>query len=117
MRALRYGNQDEAQKAAPETQGELKEEEDDPLLPRLRADAGQEARLALNDANGTVIAANDNWKDSQQADISASGIAPGDDREAAILRVLGPGNYTAVVRGKNDSVGVALVEAYNLGAP
>ncbi len=57
------------------------------------------------------IAANDNWEDSpQRAEIELSGIAPADDRESAILRVLVPGNYTAVVRGENDSTGVALVE-------
>ena len=57
---------------------------------------------------------NDNWKDTQQAEIEATGIAPTDDRESAILQTLAPGNYTAIVRGKNDTTGVGLVEVYNL---
>jgi hypothetical protein len=81
------------------------------------AGALQDPTVELNDANGSVIAANDNWKDNQQAEIAATGIAPADDRESAIVRVLAPGNYTAVVRGKSDTIGVALVEAYNLGTP
>ena len=57
---------------------------------------------------------NDNWKDTQQAEIEVTGVAPTDDRESAILQTLAPGNYTAIVRGKTNTTGVALVEAYNL---
>ena len=59
---------------------------------------------------------NDNWKDdpAQEALIKASGIPPTNDRESAIDVVLVPGAYTAVVRGKNDTSGVALVEVYDL---
>ena len=70
--------------------------------------------LSLRDANGNVIANNDNWKDSQQADIAGSGKAPPNDNESAILVLLAPGNYTAIVAGKNGAMGVALVEFYNL---
>jgi N-acetylneuraminic acid mutarotase len=70
--------------------------------------------LELHDGNGVVIAFDDNWKDSQQAEIEATGLAPSDDRESAIVRTLAPGNYTAIVRGKNDTIGVALVEVYGL---
>jgi hypothetical protein len=70
--------------------------------------------LSLRDANGNVIANNDNWKDSQQADIAGSGKAPPNDNESAILVLLAPGNYTAIVAGKNGATGVALVEFYNL---
>jgi len=70
--------------------------------------------LSLRDANGNVIANNDNWKDSQQADIAATGKAPLNDHESAILALLGPGNYTAIVAGKNGTTGVALVEFYSL---
>jgi hypothetical protein len=55
--------------------------------------------LSLLDANGTLLAFNDNWKNTQQAEITASGKAPPDDRESAIMRTLVPGKYTAVVRG------------------
>ena len=70
--------------------------------------------LLLRDANGNVIANNDNWKVSQQADIAATGKAPSNDHESAILTLLAPGNYTAIVAGKNATTGVALIEFYNL---
>src|SRR6267378_6358405 len=70
--------------------------------------------LSLRDANGNVIANNDNWKDSQQADIAATGKAPPNDHESAILALLAPGNYTAIVAGKNGTTGVALIEFYSL---
>jgi len=70
--------------------------------------------LELHDGSGTVIAFNDNWKDSQQAEIQATGLAPSNDAESAIVRTLAPGNYTAIVRGAHDTTGVALVAAYVL---
>jgi hypothetical protein len=70
--------------------------------------------LELHDGSGAVIAFDDNWRDSQQTEIQATGLAPGDDRESVILRTLSPGNYTAIVRGKNNTIGVALVEVYGL---
>jgi hypothetical protein len=70
--------------------------------------------LELHNGNGTVIAFNDNWRDTQQTEIEATGLAPSDDRESAIVRTLAPGNYTAIVRGKNNTIGVALVEVYGL---
>jgi hypothetical protein len=70
--------------------------------------------LELYDSTGAVIASNDNWKDNQQADIAATGKAPPTDFEAAILRTLAPGSYTVVVRDKNATTGIALVEAYDL---
>jgi hypothetical protein len=70
--------------------------------------------LELYNRQGTKIATNDNWQDSQEADIRATTIPPNDRREAAILRQLTPGAYTAIVRGKNNTTGVALVEAYQI---
>ena len=72
--------------------------------------------LELRDKNGVLIAQNDNWKSSQQSAIQNSGHAPPKDAEAAIFATLQPGNYTAIVRGNNDTTGVALVEVYNLDA-
>jgi hypothetical protein len=69
--------------------------------------------LELHDKN-SVVATNDNWKDTQQSEVEASGIPPTDDRESAIVKTLDPGVYTVVLRGKNDSTGVAVVEAYDL---
>ena len=79
--------------------------------------------LELHNANGALIASNDNWQTTiiggiitsdQVQDIQNSGHAPGDARESAIIADLPPGNYTAIVRGVNNTTGVALVEAYDL---
>ncbi|MEY2512178.1 MAG: hypothetical protein QOE26_2941 [Verrucomicrobiota bacterium] len=69
--------------------------------------------LELHDSNGMTIA-NDDWRETQESEIIATTIPPNKDREPAILATLAPGNYTAVVRGKNNTTGVGLVEAYNL---
>jgi hypothetical protein len=70
--------------------------------------------LELHDGQGATIATNDNWQDTQGAAIQATTIPPNDPREAAILRDLTPGAYTAVVRGKNGTTGVAVIDAYQL---
>jgi phospholipase/lecithinase/hemolysin len=71
--------------------------------------------LELYDSNGNQIAANDDWKNPQQQAIQATNLAPSNTKEAAIVAAfLTPGNYTAVVRGKNGTTGVALVEAYRI---
>jgi hypothetical protein len=69
--------------------------------------------LQLVDSNGTSIV-NDDWMQSHQAAIEATGLAPTDARESAILTNLVPGPYTAIVRGKNGTTGVALVEVYRV---
>ncbi|PZR74892.1 MAG: hypothetical protein DLM73_06675 [Chthoniobacterales bacterium] len=62
----------------------------------------------------TKIASNDNWKDTDQANITATGLAPTRDAESAIIVTLAPGDYTMVLRGTKNSTGNALVEAYDL---
>jgi hypothetical protein len=70
--------------------------------------------LELHDADGMIIASNDNWKDTQEVAIEATQLAPPDDSEAAILQSFPAGAYTAIVRGIDDTTGVALVEVYDL---
>ena len=79
--------------------------------------------LELHNGAGTLIASNDNWRQTiiggiimsnQVHDIMASGHAPIDGRESAIIAILQPGNYTAIVRGVNNTTGVGLVEVYDL---
>jgi hypothetical protein len=72
--------------------------------------------LQLYNGSGSVIATNDNWRDTQQEAVTDSTIPPTDDKESAIVASLAPGNYTAVVRGKNDTTGIAVVEVYDLDA-
>jgi len=69
--------------------------------------------LELVDSQGNRIA-NDDWRATQEEEIIATTAPPTDDREAAIVTTLAPGAYTAIIRGKDNAVGVALVEAYNL---
>jgi len=68
--------------------------------------------LTLYNSGGTVLTSNDNWQDSQAAAIQATGKAPPDPHEAAILTTLNPGAYTAILRGINGTTGNALVEVY-----
>jgi hypothetical protein len=79
--------------------------------------------LELHDGTGALIASNNNWATTiiggiitanQVRDIQASGYAPGDGLESAIIADLPEGNYTAIVRGVNSTTGVALVEVYDL---
>lgn len=76
--------------------------------------------LELHDGNGAILATNDNWKInyqtslSQEAEVRATTLPPTNDLEAAIVTTLAPGPYTAIVRGRNNTTGVALVETYNL---
>ena len=70
--------------------------------------------LDLYDSNGLLLASNDNWRDTQEAEIIATGIPPGNDLEAAVVITVPPGGTTAIVRGKNGTTGVALVEVYAL---
>jgi hypothetical protein len=78
------------------------------------SNALQDPTLELRDGNGALITVNDNWRDTQEAAIQATGLAPSDDRESAILAILVKGNYTAILRGKNDTIGVGLIEAYKV---
>lgn len=73
----------------------------------------QDPTLELFNANGS-LSANDDWMSNEGAEISAAGLAPNDTRESAILITLPPGAYTAIVRGKNDTTGVGLIEVYRL---
>ncbi|MDQ6861072.1 MAG: matrixin family metalloprotease [Verrucomicrobiota bacterium] len=70
--------------------------------------------LTLHNANGDILALNDNWKDTQRADIEATGNPPQFDREAAIVATLPAGQFTTILRGQNATTGRALVEVYNL---
>jgi hypothetical protein len=80
----------------------------------------QDPTVLLYDANGAIIATNDDWKingqtgQSQEALVRATTIAPSNDLESAIVATLPSGPSTAIVRGKNNTTGVALVEVYNL---
>ena len=83
------------------------------------SDALADPTLSVFDSHGEAVATNDDWQSSQSADITASGLAPADAKESALITSLAPGAYTAVVSGVSGAVGTALVEAYDVdtGAP
>jgi len=62
----------------------------------------------------TKFASNDNWKSTQEADITATGLAPTSDAESAVIVTLAPGAYTMVLRGVNNATGNGRVEVYDL---
>jgi len=86
-------------------------------------DALANPRLELHNGAGALIASNDNWQTtiiggvitgSQVSDIQNSGHAPTAVSESAIIANPPPGNYTAIVGGVNNTIGVGLVEVYDL---
>ena len=72
--------------------------------------------LELYAASGSLIISNDNWKDIQQVDIQNSGLAPTNDLESRIIATLPPAAYTVILRGQNGTMGIGVVEMYDLGA-
>jgi hypothetical protein len=74
-------------------------------------------RLELYASGPSPIATNNNWRDTQEATIEATGIPPTNDLESAIDTTLTPGSYTAIVKGNDGGVGVALIEVYDLNQP
>jgi hypothetical protein len=71
--------------------------------------------LELHDSNGQTIT-NDNWRTGgQETEIQQSGLAPSDDHEAAIIRTVPAGTFTAIIRGANETTGIGLIEVYDLG--
>jgi hypothetical protein len=80
--------------------------------------AMQDPTLQLRDSAGNLVAQNDDWQSGTQANaISATGLAPTNPAESAILATLQPGSYTAILQGRNGTTGIALVEGYELTAP
>lgn len=83
-----------------------------PSLPL--SDKLTDPKLELHNGDGALIAANNDWQSDQAAEIQATGIAPTQPQESAILRTLAPGPYTAIVRTNTGTPGVGLVEVYQL---
>jgi autotransporter-associated beta strand protein len=77
-------------------------------------DALADPTLTLHNAQGAMIAFNNDWRETEQIAIEGIGIPPTDPKESAILTTLPSGNYTAIVRGLNNRTGVGLIEVYHL---
>ncbi len=70
--------------------------------------------LEVRDSQGALVAANDDWRSAQEAEIIASTLAPLHEKEAAVVLQLPPGPYTALLRGSRGGTGIGLLEAYRL---
>jgi hypothetical protein len=70
--------------------------------------------VTLVDSNGNVVKTNDNWKNTQQAAIQATGLAPPNDLESAMVVTVTAGHYTAILQGNGGGTGIGLVEVYKL---
>jgi glucose/arabinose dehydrogenase len=70
--------------------------------------------LELHGSTGALITSNDNWRDTQEAEIIQSQLAPTNDLESALIATLPPGSYTGIVQGNNGANGAGLVEVYDL---
>ncbi|HEY2713628.1 MAG TPA: hypothetical protein VGI60_14030, partial [Chthoniobacterales bacterium] len=70
--------------------------------------------LELHEQDGTVLT-NNNWRDTQESEIEAAGLAPTNDAESALVAELAPGAYTAILSGEDGGTGIGLVEAFDLG--
>ena len=70
--------------------------------------------LELRDSTGALVASNNDWQDTQRAQITSTGLAPTDAHESAIFATLPAGNYTAVVRSHDQTSGTAVVEIYSV---
>jgi hypothetical protein len=86
------------------------------LTPAGVPNALADPTLELHDGQGALIDSNDDWmiNNPQKTQIQNSGLAPTNAKESAVLRTLGGGAYTAVVRGANSETGVGSVEVYQL---
>jgi hypothetical protein len=84
------------------------------LAPLAVPDPLADPVLELHGPASFVTMINDNWRDTQEGEIIATGIPPANDLESAIVATLDPGSYTAIVKGKNNTSGSALVEIYDL---
>jgi hypothetical protein len=77
-------------------------------------DALPDPLLELKDANGSTLMSNDDWQESQEVEINGTGLAPADFHESALVISLPDGNYTAILSGKSNASGVAVVEIYGV---
>jgi hypothetical protein len=70
--------------------------------------------LELRDGNGGLVLANDDWKTTQQAEITATTLQPSNNAESALVITLQPGGYTAQLRGTNNGTGVGVIDVFAL---
>ena len=85
------------------------------LIPFDLPNALPDPTLEIHNGQGAIIATNDDWQTDSRADeVPDLKLAPTNSKESAILRTLTPGAYTAIVRGKNETKGVGLIEAYQV---
>jgi hypothetical protein len=73
--------------------------------------------LELRNENGTIMVVNDDWTDDpvSAANLTANGLGLTDPKESGIfISLTPPGQFTAILSGKNGGIGIGLIEIYNL---
>jgi hypothetical protein len=88
-----------------------------PSLTKFGFDAAQllaDPTLEVHGPDSFATLTNNDWREPQETQISATGLAPSSNLEAAIDATLSPGNYTAILRGNGAGVGIGLIEVYDL---
>jgi hypothetical protein len=70
--------------------------------------------LQVFNSSNVVIGSNDNWQDTQPADIIGAGLAPNNGYESAIKMVVAPGAYTVVLTGLGGGTGIGVIEVYDI---
>jgi len=68
--------------------------------------------LQVWEQNGAMVAQNDNWRTTQESDIMATGMAPMQDSEAALVVTLQPGVYTTLLNGVGGGTGIGLLDVF-----
>ncbi|MGZ4984662.1 MAG: kelch repeat-containing protein [Chthoniobacterales bacterium] len=86
-----------------------------PSLKNILPGTIEDPTLSLYDSAQALLATNDNWRDFQEQEIIDTALAPKNDHESAMIAILSPGAYTAIVTGKNGVTGIGLVEVYDQG--
>jgi hypothetical protein len=71
-------------------------------------------RLEIRDGNGALLAENNDWRETQEAEILGTSLAPSDERESAAMISLGSGAYTAILQGYGGQTGIGLLEIFKL---
>lgn len=72
--------------------------------------------LTLSGPNGLILS-NNNWRDTQESAILATGLQPTNNLESAMVVTLGPGAYTVTLAGNNGGTGLGIVEMYDIAGP
>lgn len=75
----------------------------------------EDPTLEIRNSDGALVIANDDWESdsASAAELIANGLALTHPKESGIFTTLPPGDFTAILAGKDGGIGIGLVEIYN----